>query len=565
MERRVLLAISLSFLVLFLYQSLVPPPAESPAGSGAPVANAPTAPGSGAAPSGSSAATAAPATPAPAVPAVLGGDQEREIVVTTADVEAVFTNRGARLRHWRLKHYRNSAGEMVDLVPSTDGVMLPFSLATADPTQTARMNDALFAVENLAPDRIDATTTPAVLAFIYEGADGLRIRKQFGFEPTGYGISLAPQVTQGGSAVNAVIHWGPGLGDEIARSAGSGGLFSGTYVYPAEGFVYRDGEVTRFAGAAAGTAGPQQGPFRFFGVDDHYFVAAVVEAPGSQRVEFAHLPLPDPGAPPAVRQLVAFSAAFEAAPATLRFFVGPKQFEALRAVDPEFTKVINFGMFAILAVPLLGALQWVNGFVGNYGWSIVILTILINLVMWPLRHKSVVSMRRMQELQPQLKAIQDRYSHLKMTDPGRQKMNEEVMALYKAKGVNPASGCVPMLLTLPVLFAFYSLLSQAIEIRGAPFAGWITDLSQHDPWYITPLLMGVTMLWQQRLQPGTGDPVQQKVLMFMPVMFTVMFLWAPSGLVVYWFVSNLWAIGQQYFTNWLIGPPKVPAAAGGKR
>jgi len=111
----------------------------------------------------------------------------------------------------------------------------------------------------------------------------------------------------------------------------------------------------------------------------------------------------------------------------------------------------------------------------------------------------------------------------------------------------------------------FSLLSQAIEIRGAPFAGWITDLSLHDPLYITPLLMGVTMLWQQRLQPGTGDPVQQKVLMFMPVMFTVMFLWAPSGLVVYWFVSNLWAIGQQYFTNWLIGPAKVPAAAGGKR
>jgi YidC/Oxa1 family membrane protein insertase len=277
------------------------------------------------------------------------------------------------------------------------------------------------------------------------------------------------------------------------------------------------------------------------------------------------VPLPDVANPAALRQLVSFSVAFDAPPPSLRFFVGPKQFEALRQVNPEFTKVINFGMFAILAVPLLGALQWVNGFVGNYGWAIVILTILINVVMWPLRHKSVVSMRRMQELQPQLKAIQDRYSHLKMTDPARQKMNEEVMGLYKAKKVNPASGCVPMLLTLPVLFAFYSLLSQAIEIRGAPFAGWITDLSQHDPWYITPLLMGVTMLWQQRLQPGTGDPVQQKVLMFMPVMFTVMFLWAPSGLVIYWFVSNLWAIGQQYFTNWLIGPAKVPAAAGGKR
>jgi len=564
MERRVLLAISLSFLVLFLYQSLLPPPPEPAAGQPGPTATPSAAPA--VAPAGPTTAPASPAvSSAPSIPALRGAEQEGEFVVTTADVEAVFTNRGGRLRHWRLRHYRDASGAPVDLVPSTDGAVLPFSLVAPDAALTARLNESLYAVDLNAPQRIDASTTPAVLAFVYEAADGLRVRKQYAFEPTGYSVVFTPQVTQGGAAVNAGVQWGPGLGDEIARSAGSGGMFSGTYVYPAEGFVYRDGEVTRYAGAAAATAGPQQGAFRFLGVDDHYFVAAVVEAPGSQRVDFAHVPLADPANAASVRQLVSFAATFDQPPPSLRFFVGPKQFEALRAVDPEFTKVINFGMFAILAVPLLGALQWVNGFVGNYGWAIVILTILINVVMWPLRHKSVVSMRRMQELQPQLKAIQERYAHLKMTDPARQKMNEEVMALYKAKGVNPASGCVPMLLTLPVLFAFYSLLSQAIEIRGAPFAGWITDLSQHDPWYITPLLMGVTMLWQQRLQPGTGDPVQQKVLMFMPVMFTVMFLWAPSGLVIYWFVSNLWAIGQQYFTNWLIGPPKVPAAAGGKR
>jgi YidC/Oxa1 family membrane protein insertase len=126
--------------------------------------------------------------------------------------------------------------------------------------------------------------------------------------------------------------------------------------------------------------------------------------------------------------------------------------------------------------------------------------------------------------------------------------------------VNPASGCVPLLLTMPVLFAFYSMLSQAIEVRGAPFIGWIHDLSTHDPYYVTPLLMGASMVWQQRLTPTTADPVQQRVMMFMPVMFTFMFLWAPSGLVIYWFVSNLWAIGQQYVTNRLIGPPTpVPA------
>ena len=401
-----------------------------------------------------------------------------------------------------------------------------------------------------------------MLSFVYEGTDGLRVKKRFAFEPAGYLVTFSVEGAQGSTALNPTILWGPGLGDEIARSGGSGGMFSGNYQYPPEGFVHTAGKVTRYAGANASTAGAQHGGFPFFGVDDHYFVSAVVHAPGSAAVSFAHQPLPDPGAPTSIRQFVSYSVKLEGPPKDLKFFVGPKQFEALRAIDPEFTKVINFGMFAILAVPLLGALQWVHGFIGNYGWAIVTLTILINVVMWPLRHKSVVSMRKMQELQPRLKAIQDRYSHLGMTDPGRAKMNEEVMALYKAQGVNPASGCVPMLLTMPVLFAFYALLSQAIEIRGAPFAAWITDLSQRDPWYITPLLMGATMMWQQRLQPGIGDPVQQKVMMFMPVMFTVMFMGAPSGLVIYWFVSNLWAIGQQYFTNWLIGPAKL---AGGKR
>ena len=550
MERRVLLAISLSFVVLFLYQQFVPPPPEAPA------AVAPsTAAGGAVVPSPSTLVPAGPATPMPVVAATRSDSVEREFVIETQQVRAVFTNRGGRLKNWALKQYPDRAGHAVELVPTAVGSQpLPFSLATADVAQTARLNGELYAVENAAPERIDATSSPGALTFVYEGADGLVARKRFTLQPSGYVVVFSADVKQDGAALNPSLVWGPGLGDEIARSAGSGGMFSGGYVYPAAGFVHAEGSVTRFAGAAASTAGTQQGGFRYAGVTDHYFVSAVVEPPGTQRVDFAHVPLTDPTDPALARQLVSYTVTFDRPPGDVRVFLGPKQFEALRAINPEFTKVIDFGMFAVLAVPLLGALQWVNGFVGNYGWAIIILTILINLVMWPLRHKSVVSMRKMQELQPQLKVIQDRYSHLKMTDPARGKMNEEVMALYKAKGANPASGCVPMLLTLPVLFAFYSLLSQAIEIRGAPFALWITDLSQRDPWYITPLLMGGTMFWQQRLQPGTGDPVQQKVLMFMPVMFTAMFMTAPSGLVIYWFVSNLWAIGQQYFTNWLIGP-----------
>jgi YidC/Oxa1 family membrane protein insertase len=170
-------------------------------------------------------------------------------------------------------------------------------------------------------------------------------------------------------------------------------------------------------------------------------------------------------------------------------------------------------------------------------------------------------MRKMQEIQPEVKAIQDRYAKLKITDPARSKMNAELMNLYRERGVNPASGCVPMLLTLPVLFAFYSLLSVAIELRGAPFVGWIKDLSAHDPYYVIPVLMGISMFWQQKMTPmTTADPVQQKMMMLMPVMFSVFSLWWPSGLVLYWFVSNMWAIGQQIVTNKLIGPPRAHVA-----
>jgi YidC/Oxa1 family membrane protein insertase len=563
MERRVLLAISLSFLVLFAYQSFFPPP--DPAPGSTPATSAPAQAGQPAASPSAPAGTPASQVASAPVAAPLRADtEEREYVVETTSVRAVFTNRGARLKHWELKQYRELSGAPVDLVPAeTGGQPLPFSLLLDAATDTAAANGALYVVENNAPARIDASSSPAAITFAYEGADGLAVRKRFTLQPAGFEVSFLADVKRGGTVLNPRIVWGPGLGEEIARTAGSGGFFSGNYVYPAAGFVHLNGSVERFAGAKASSAGVQQGAFRYAGVTDHYFVASTLEAPGNQRVEFAHLPYTPAGEGQVARQFVSFTIGFDQAPGDVRFFVGPKQFDALSAVSPEFTKVIDFGMFAFLAVPLRGALEWVHGFVGNYGWSIIVLTLLINLVMAPLRHKSVVSMRKMQELQPQLKAIQDRYSHLKMTDPARGKMNEEVMALYKSKGANPASGCLPMLLTLPVLFAFYSLLSQAIEMRGAPFAGWITDLSQRDPYYITPLLMGATMFWQQRLQPGTGDPVQQKVLMFMPVMFTAMFLPAPSGLVVYWFVSNLWAIGQQYFTNWMIGPPK--AVAGVKR
>jgi YidC/Oxa1 family membrane protein insertase len=286
----------------------------------------------------------------------------------------------------------------------------------------------------------------------------------------------------------------------------------------------------------------------------------VLQPPTPVRVEYQPVVIPSAATPPEIGHYVEYAVRFPAAPDNVRFYVGPKQLNVMRAIDPEFTRAIYFGMFAWLAAPLLDALRWVHGYIGNWGWSIVVLTILINLAMFPLRHKTVVSMRKMQEIQPQMKAIQQRYEKYKITDPERQKMNTEVMELYRSKGVNPASGCLPTLLTLPFLFAFYAMLGQAIEIRGESF-WWIPNLALQDPLFILPALMGLTMFWQQKITPTTADPTQQKIMMFMPIMITVTMLFAPAGLVIYWFVSQAWSIGQQYATNWLIGAPRPAAAA----
>ena len=241
----------------------------------------------------------------------------------------------------------------------------------------------------------------------------------------------------------------------------------------------------------------------------------------------------------------------------LTFYAGPKDFDTLAAIDRNLVKAINFGMFSIIVVPLLRSLNWIHSYVGNYGWAIFILTMLINLVLFPLNHKSVVSMRKMQEIQPEAKAIQERYAKLKATDPAKQKMNQELMALYRENGVNPASGCIPILLTLPVFLAFYALLTTAIELRGAPFVGWIHDLSLPDPYYVMPVLVGASQVLTQWMTPQAGvDPAQQKMMMIMPVVLIFVFVSTPAGALIYWLVGNVWRIGQMQVTNY-IHPPKV--------
>ena len=538
MERRVLIAVLLSFLVLYGYQVMFPPP--EPAENPAQASKAATAP---------NAAAPAPANPAPSVQGVAAEADvpARDVVMENADVRAVFTTRGAALKSWRLKKYTDDNKQAFEMIAghAPPDAPLPFTLGSDDAALAAKLATAPF---TLASETREGGGWQA--RFDYDDGAGLRAQKTFSVAPDKpYIVNVTASVTRDGQPVPMTIKWGPALGSGIKPSTSYA-----TYSPPAQPIFFKDGSVTRIAPDDISAQPIQEGAFGFAGVDDHYFLVAIVNPKDPLRLEFAPVAVTLPENPDGAHY-VSWAARFPGAAQGVAYFAGPKDFDVLAAVDRDLVRAIDFGIFAWLVVPLLRALKWLNAYVGNYGWSLILLTVLINLAMFPLRHKSVVSMRKMQELQPEVKAIQDRYANLKMSDPARGKMNQEMMSLYKERGVNPASGCVPMLLTLPVLFAFYSMLSVAIELRGAPFVGQIRDLSAPDPWFIWPILMGVTMFIQQKMTPTTADPMQQRMMLIMPVVMTGMFLWAASGLVIYWTISNTWGIAQQMVTNKLIGPP----------
>ncbi|NPA66490.1 MAG: membrane protein insertase YidC [Epsilonproteobacteria bacterium] len=225
-------------------------------------------------------------------------------------------------------------------------------------------------------------------------------------------------------------------------------------------------------------------------------------------------------------------------------YLGPKEYKTLKAIDPVLTNAIEFGWFTFAAKPLFAVLLWLHDHIGNWGWAIIALTALVRLILYPLTYKGMVSMQKMKQIAPKVKELQQKYKG----DP--QRMNAAVMELYKKHGANPLGGCLPMLLQIPVFFAMYRVFLNAVELQGAPWILWVTDLSRMDPTFILPILMGASMYLQQRMTPTNfTDPMQEKVMKFLPVIFTFFFVTFPSGLVLYWFVNNLFSIMQQYIVN----------------
>jgi YidC/Oxa1 family membrane protein insertase len=285
------------------------------------------------------------------------------------------------------------------------------------------------------------------------------------------------------------------------------------------------------------------------GLDEGYFLLAMAPKEGSQ----ASVSVAEP--------VAAFLTATLKTPQTLppgqqlksdyTFYFGPKDLSDLQKANLGLEQVVDFGWFHIMAMPLLYLLKFIDRIFHNYGWSLVLLTILTRLIFWWPNHKSYKSMKEMQKLQPKVAKIREKHKD------DREAMNKELMALYRTFKVNPMGSCLPMVLQLPVFIALYNILSYAIELRHAAFIPtlpftdivWLADLSAKDPLLITPIIMGATMFIQQRMTPSPGDPAQAKMMMFLPIIFTFLFLSFASGLVIYWLVNNVLAIVQQYFTN----------------
>jgi YidC/Oxa1 family membrane protein insertase len=545
-ERRLLLAVALSLLVLTAYSLLFsPPPAPAPATPQAvPGGALAPAPGPAETPKTVALDETRAQVAAPPVAAVVD-PQERRVEVAAPDFTVAFTNRGARLVSWTLGRYRDARGAPEEMVPAGAGVR-PLDVETGIPEVDSALREALFvpSADTLAV----VGGEPQSLRFDF-AAGGIEARKALTFRATGL-VDVSVVVRREGREVPTRLLWGPGIGNPSAEEREVQG-----YQEPA-GVALAGTGVERHAASSIPETGQNLAGVRWAGVESHYFAALFV-APGAPLgASFRKQSVPAVAdETPHMLPVVAVDATGGAA---LQLFVGAKDHQAMARLGHGLERVVPVGdWIGPIVVPLMGLLRFVQDRVGNWGWSIVVLTVLINLAMAPFRHYSIVNGIKMARLGPEMRQIQDRYRKVPLMDPKRQQMQEEVAALYARHGMSMGSqmmvGCLPLLLTMPFLFAFYRVLTVSVDLRGASYL-WIPDLAQKDPLFLTPVLMGVSMFVMQKMTPSTLDPAQQRIMMLMPLMLAGMFLWAPAGLNLYWLTSNLWSILQQAVSLRLLQP-----------
>jgi YidC/Oxa1 family membrane protein insertase len=529
MEKRAFLAVILSLLVLVIYQEWVtrqygtsPPPA---------------------APEKPEEQKAAPVQPSPtpqpkSKPVEIPRSQTvRELSVETENYVALFTSQGARLKSLRLKHYRSAGDEKsppYEMVPSTPGVPLPLGVQWNDPTLA---DDSAVAYGVEGADLKLTGSAKGTLTFAGQTANGLTITKKFTFDAARYSIE---------AEVSAKSAKGRPIPVALLLTTKSDHAVPNVDA-PFEGLVALvDNKIKRVALEELAKGVQFTGDISWAGFGQTYFLFALLSGNGRS--------LSAQQSGPAIIMSLGAQAG-DTTDGRYVLFAGPKRIEVLESLGNGLERSIDFGYFAFIAIPFLYVLHFSHQFTGSYGIDIIILTVLLKILLAPLTHKSMVSMKQMGKLQPQMERLKDKYKD------DKEKLNREIMELYRRHGVNPLGGCLPMLLQFPVFIGLYNALSTPIELRHAPFL-WIKDLSRPD-WESLPftignwelgipvltILMGASMFIQQWMTPSAGDPNQRKMMLMMPLIFTFMFVTFPAGLTIYWLVNNILSIAQQYWIN----------------
>lgn len=505
-------------------------------------------------PSSAPAPETASETPGAAAPDAVAGTAESEWTLDTNLYRIVFSNKGAVVKSWMLKNFRDSDNRPLELVNQKGAakVGFPFSYEFRGQQSSAKLNEVPWA----AKPNGDGTS----ISYQYSDSK-ITASKTFAFQRDGYMMQFADEVRLAGAGVPHLVQWRGGFGDMAVNNAADH-----------QASIHYDAEKKKLVSEAAKSAknGPMRvdGYFSFAGIEDQYFTAAFLPPSGATTQTTTYDDTVSSNLDGAEHAYPGVAVGGEWRN-QLGVYVGPKELNALHAVNPKLEDIIDWGWFGFIAKPLFLILQWMNnGFVRNYGWSIILLTIAINIALFPLKLANLKSMRKMQQLQPELNRINEKYKGISMSDPKSAQKQQETMDLYKKHGVNPMGGCLPMLIQMPFLLAFYKVLSVAIEMRHATWM-WVGDLSQPEHFAIRflPIIMVAASLLMQKMTPmAGGDPNQQKMMQFMPLMYGVFFWGASSGLVLYWLTGNLVGIAQQWFFNKTAAPVVVmPGPAGAKQ
>ena len=528
MEKRLLLAIVLSFLVLFLYQALFvkkEPPQEPISLTAVEMEKKPE----------QEVIQKDTLTPSE-LPEdkdfqPISDQAEEQIIIDTSLFQAVWSNKGAILKSWKLKKHKDENKEDLELISIHSAEMnkYPFLLSTEDPSFDNIINNSLYKSSKYKLELKEGQR--GEMRFDYADEKGTRVEKIFTFEGGKYEFDIQINVWKNGQRVEPRLAWGPGFGNPSPEAQkqrfGSG---SGIAVYSA-GKVFRHQERKY---------NPEKNFYNFVNwvaYEDNYFTVLFLTSP--QKTSAAFLKEEKDQA----------SFYFLSLNYPQKALIGPKDIDVLSEFGYDTKKLIKFGLFGFIAEILLKAIKSIHNVIPNWGLCIIILTFITKILFFPLTYSSTRSMSKMQDLQPKIKALRAKYKKAKQDIGQRRKMNEEIMKLYKEHGVNPAGGCLPMLIQLPIFWGFFRLLMISIEFRHSPFMLWITDLSVKDPYYVTPILMGITQFINQKMTPTSADPTQQRMMLIMPVVMTIFFMNFQSGLVLYWLTSNILQIGQQYIMN----------------